>query len=67
MVQRMEISNQNLAIQVIATLNTLNENINNLGRLLKTTGIGGEKIERVNDESKLTEGEMNETRPSGTF
>ena len=48
----MEVSNQNLANQVIATLNTLNENINSLEKLLKNAGIGGEEEERVNEDSE---------------
>ena len=48
----MEVSNQNLANQVITTLNTLNENINSLEKLLKNVGIGGEEEERVNEDSK---------------
>ena len=36
----MEVSNQNLANQVIATLNTLNENRNSLGESLKNSRIG---------------------------
>ena len=58
----MEISNQNQANQVIATLNTLNENINSLGESLKNVGIGGEKEEKANVDFKKIEGETKETR-----
>ena len=43
----MEVFNQNLANQVIATLNTLNENINSLGESLKNIGIGKEKEDKA--------------------
>ena len=49
-VQLMEVSNQNLANQVIATLDTLNENINSLGESLKNLGIGKEKEDKVSME-----------------
>ena len=42
-VQRMDVSNYNLANQVMSTLNTLNENINSMGESLKNIGIGKEK------------------------
>ena len=48
----MDIWNQNLSGQVIATPNTLNENINSLGESLKNPSIGGEKDERANEDSK---------------
>ena len=60
----MEISNQNLSNHVITILNTLNENINNLGESLKNVSIDGEKDETVNKESKLAEGETNDTKGS---
>ena len=57
----MEISNQNLANQVIATLNTLNENITSLSESLKNVRIGGEKHERANEDFKQIKGETKET------
>ena len=42
-VQWIEVSNQNLANQVISTMNTVNENIISLGESLKNKGIHKEK------------------------
>ena len=39
---------------MITILNTLNENIINLGESLKVGGIGVDKNERVNDDSRQT-------------
>ena len=47
---------------MIATLNTLNKNINSLGEPLKNVGIGGEKEDMANKDFKKTKGEINETR-----
>ena len=43
----MELSHQNLANQVIATLNTLNENIICFGESLMNTGYDKEKEEKA--------------------
>ena len=51
----MESFNQNLANQMLTILNTLNENIINLGGMLKTRGLGVEMNEKDNDDTKLTE------------
>ena len=58
----MEVFNQNLANQVIATLNTLNENINSLGESLKNIGIGKENEDKVSMDFKQTAGEMKQSR-----
>ena len=47
---------------MIATLNTLNENINSLGESPKNIGIGGEKEDKASMDFRPTEGEMKETK-----
>ncbi len=61
-VQRMEISNQKISNELIATLNILNNNINSLGESLKNMGICAIKDERGNEESRWIEGKMNVTK-----
>ena len=66
-VQQMDFSNQNLANQVIATLNTVNENINSLDESLKKARIGREKDDKASMDFGQVEGEMNETRLAWTL
>ena len=58
----MEFSLQNLANQVIATLNTLNQNINSLGESLMNARFGGEKEEKARLDFGQAEEELKETR-----
>ena len=58
----MEFSHQNLSNQVIATLNTLNENINSLGESLMNVGFGGEQMEKASLDFGQAEDELKETR-----
>ena len=58
----MEFSHQDLANQVIATLNTLNENINSLGESLMSTGFGEEMMEKASLDIGQAEDDLKESR-----
>ena len=60
----MDFSHQNLANQVIATLNTLNENINSLGESLMRVGFGRKMMEKTSLDIGKVEDDLKETRDS---
>lgn len=58
----MEPFHRNLANQVIATLNTLNENIISLGDSLISAGFGGDKMEKKKLDIGQAEDDPNDTK-----